>query len=366
MYILKEKKTNHLAELSDPDLEREFFRHYIENSMKFLRPMVLFLGVFNMLFIIPDYYLVQNERILFILGARAVFLLLVVFLYLGLGRIKDYKKLAFVITFYEILAILTFLYIFNQYESPNFLIQAFGVMVIIICVFMIPNRWINMVFASVLVSVGFVGMSTYYSVNIPIPEFSAGIVYIVIVIFLCSIGGFRNQYFRRIEFVYAREMLRLSTTDYLTGISNRARFDEELQRWIGQSKRYGVTFSIAIFDFDNFKVVNDTYGHLTGDRVIRETVELVKKNIREADFFARWGGEEFVLILPHTDLTDAAELANRIRSQIAEYNFKNVGRVTCSFGVAQFSPEEEMENVLQRADKNLYRAKREGKNRVVW
>lgn len=366
MYDLQvNKKTNYLGEFSDPGLEREFFQQYVQRSAKYLKPVVLFMGVLNTLFIIPDYYMVNNERIAFIFAARAVFLTLVMAFYFSLERIKDYKRLTFWITLYEILAILTFLYIFNQYESPNYLIQAYGVMVIIICVFMVPNRWIYMVFAALAVSAGFIAMSVHYYDDVPVSEFSAGIVYIFIVIFLCGISGFRNHYYKRIEFIYARELLRLSNTDYLTGIYNRARFDEEFQKWIEHAKRYRIPLSVVIFDFDNFKVINDTYGHLTGDRVIKETVALVKKSIRETDFFARWGGEEFVLLLPHTALDEATELANRLRWIIAAHPFKDVGRVTCSFGVTQYHPDEDMESILQRVDKNLYRAKNEGKNKVI-
>ena len=121
-----------------------------------------------------------------------------------------------------------------------------------------------------------------------------------------------------------------------------------------------------IFDFDNFKSINDTYGHLIGDNVLVDTINNIKNSIRNIDVLARWGGEEFALLLPNTDLQHAAILAERLRLQVADNVFENVGNITCSFGIAAFNEQDTAVTMISRADRFLYKAKSEGKNRLAY
>ncbi len=164
--------------------------------------------------------------------------------------------------------------------------------------------------------------------------------------------------------MYNKELIRLSTTDPLTGVYNRAKFNQEFKRNIDYTKRYGTPLSLIIIDFDNFKRINDNYGHLAGDSVIVQFVEIVNKNIRTIDIFARWGGEEFVLLLPNTDLNQGMATAERLRCNIEKHVFAKADKITCSFGVAQYSNDDNMESLLHKADKMLYEVKSKGKNCV--
>jgi diguanylate cyclase (GGDEF)-like protein len=273
--------------------------------------------------------------------------------------------MAYWITAIEISFVLQFLFIFYQYKSPNFLIQAFGVMVIILGVFMVPNRCIFKIAVSLFVSISFLAMSGRYIGNIKAPEFSAGIVYLCVVFILSGIISVNNDFNKRIQHVNRLELVRLSDTDYLTGVYNRSKLDQELKHWIGYSKRYNLPLSLIILDFDDFKAVNDTYGHLVGDSVILETVDLINKNIRKSDVFARWGGEEFLIVLPNTDKSQAADMAERFRRKIENHRFEKANSMTCSFGEVQLQSEEGIETLFQRADRILYEAKKAGKNKVV-
>lgn len=358
---------NYLGEFSEFGLEKEFFQQDMQKAMRYIRPILLMLGILNTLFLIPDYYLVHNKNAFVLIAAgRLFFIMLVMGLLIGIRFMKDYRILSYWITAYEIASILLFLFVLFQYESPNFLIQAFGVMIILIAVFMVPNRWINMIAVSLFLSIGFIVMSKYYIGNIKLSELSAGVVYIAIVIILCSIIAYRNNYYKRLQYINGKELLRLSTTDYLSGAYNRVKFDHELKYWVAYSKENDKPLSLMILDFDNFKRINDTYGHLIGDNVITETAALVMKSIRETDIFARWGGEEFILLLPNTNKAHAVELTERLRTSIEGYEFKEVGKVTCSFGVAQLTGEDDIKSLMQRADKMLYRAKRAGRNLVKY
>lgn len=165
--------------------------------------------------------------------------------------------------------------------------------------------------------------------------------------------------------VRATKFEELSVVDHLTGVYNRVKFELELQKEIDRVKRYGsAPFSIVFFDVDHFKRVNDTYGHAVGDLVLQQISQLMGQQMRLTDIFARWGGEEFVTVLPSTDLECAAVVAEKLRKKVSELNIDEVGRITCSFGVASYSPEDSFHSIILRADKAMYLAKSNGRNRV--
>ncbi len=168
---------------------------------------------------------------------------------------------------------------------------------------------------------------------------------------------------------YERELEGKTLTDDLTGLHNRRHFEQALTREIAEAKRYGTALSLVLCDIDHFKKLNDDHGHLTGDEVLRGMGALIRQGVREVDYPCRYGGEEFALILPHTDCDGAMVAAERLRKAIAQdYRMEIAGRslgLTCSFGVAQFEEDSDtMENLIDKADKALYRSKQDGRNRV--
>jgi len=165
--------------------------------------------------------------------------------------------------------------------------------------------------------------------------------------------------------VLSEKLGKMAYTDSLTHIYNRLHFAHFLDAEIDKVKRYGSSFSIIFFDLDNFKDVNDKYGHLVGDDVLEKVTEVVAKANRSADIFARYGGEEFIILAPETDLSGASIHAERLRNAIERYEFPTAGHITSSFGVAEFNAEKDnVETILERADKALYLAKEFGRNRV--
>ncbi|MBK3333066.1 GGDEF domain-containing protein [Persephonella atlantica] len=156
----------------------------------------------------------------------------------------------------------------------------------------------------------------------------------------------------------------LSEIDRLTGIYNKAKFNQVLESELKKVKRYNRPLGLIIFDIDHFKKINDTYGHQTGDYVLKTIAEIVKKNVRDTDIFARWGGEEFVIVAPETDLSGTKILAEKLRKAIEEHRFDKVGKVTASFGVTEAVPEDTTDSIVRRADEALYLAKEKGRNRV--
>jgi len=160
------------------------------------------------------------------------------------------------------------------------------------------------------------------------------------------------------------ELTKLATTDTLTGIFNRRKMEELLVMEMHRATRYKTPLSLIIFDIDHFKRINDLNGHSAGDSVLRTLVDIVMKHLRDTDYFCRWGGEEFLILCPETRLEEAAKLAERLRTIIANHIFEGVGYITKSSGVTQFSEKDTMDSFLKRADDALYRAKNKGRNRV--
>ncbi len=154
--------------------------------------------------------------------------------------------------------------------------------------------------------------------------------------------------------------------DRLTDIYNRQKIDEVLENICGYSSRRNEHAGVILFDIDHFKNINDTYGHDMGDEVLKSIARLVKNNIREEDIFGRWGGEEFILILRHTDLQNSVTKAQILRETIASMYLPDIPAVTASFGVTEVVADDTPQRLLKRIDIALYKAKNEGRNRVVF
>jgi diguanylate cyclase (GGDEF)-like protein len=154
-------------------------------------------------------------------------------------------------------------------------------------------------------------------------------------------------------------------TDHLTGLANRRRFERQLEREVSRTQRYGRPFCLLLLDIDNFKQVNDTYGHEAGDEVIRRLALTLQAGTRGIDLAARIGGEEFAVILPETDFEGGLDVAERLRLAVREMDMPLVGQVTASFGVAEFPAcAAAGRELVSVADAALYQAKRDGRDRV--
>jgi diguanylate cyclase (GGDEF)-like protein len=162
---------------------------------------------------------------------------------------------------------------------------------------------------------------------------------------------------------------RQAITDDLTGLVNRRRFIEALDAEIERARRFGAALTIVLADLDNFKQVNDEFGHHGGDVVLRVFADLIRSHVRDVDVSGRIGGEEFAILLPDTDAAGAARVAERMRTSLNEVAIPlsegSAIHVASSFGVAELAPDQSGDDLLRAADTALYRAKDEGKNRVV-
>ena len=157
----------------------------------------------------------------------------------------------------------------------------------------------------------------------------------------------------------------LSITDRLTTLYNRTKIDQLFADELKRAERYHEKFSIILIDLDNFKSVNDNYGHPVGDTVLQELSRLLRERVRETDYVGRWGGEEFIVISPNSDSVKALQVAEKLRKSIDEYRFSKVEHKTASFGVVSYRAGDDASSMTNRADEFLYLAKKGGKNRVI-
>ncbi|WP_296751854.1 GGDEF domain-containing protein [Roseiflexus sp.] len=184
-----------------------------------------------------------------------------------------------------------------------------------------------------------------------------------LLVFLVVLAMYRSH-IERLHTEY-EVMANLAYTDTLTSLPNRRRLYEDVYRLIALAERYGQEFCVCLFDLDHFKRLNDTHGHLVGDQVLQEVAQVARLHLRAADLFGRWGGEEFVVLLPQTRLSDAQTALERVRLALHTIALPSVHPITASFGIAAYLPGDTSESLLHRADQALYLAKTTGRNRIV-
>ena len=164
---------------------------------------------------------------------------------------------------------------------------------------------------------------------------------------------------------YNRILQTISHTDPLTQLFNRIQLDKELARNYELFLRYGTTCGVIIIDIDHFKEINDTFGHQVGDEVLKQFAQLLHVSLRATDIAGRWGGEEFLIICPNTDMKDLLSVAENLRKKIAQHDFAHrITSVTASFGINTFENGKDLNNIIKKADDALYDAKDSGRNRV--
>ncbi len=187
------------------------------------------------------------------------------------------------------------------------------------------------------------------------------IVILILTVLFMSTAGFTGYVF------YSRNRIRkLARIDYLTRVPTRSVVYEEIEKEINRFRRYGKAFAVMIIDVDHFKKVNDTHGHVVGDKVLRKIAEILNLNVRSTDSLGRFGGEEFLVLLPETTLAQALAAAGNLRSAIEAHLFEDAGWVTISIGVSQMEEKfSSSEQLVEQADKSLYKAKEQGRNRVI-
>jgi diguanylate cyclase (GGDEF)-like protein len=201
----------------------------------------------------------------------------------------------------------------------------------------------------------------------PLPPWALQLAYGVNVLLIFGMFYAMAAFYRATVIQAERRLLAAATTDALTGLANRTAFYSRAQTELAQARRRGEPVSLMLADVDFFKHINDEFGHEAGDQVLVRLAELMRQTLREVDVVARWGGEEFLALLPNADVSKAAAVAERLRQAVGALPIDIRGRsvlVTVSFGIAPVSVDHDLQSATQSADEALYRSKRGGRNRV--
>ena len=186
--------------------------------------------------------------------------------------------------------------------------------------------------------------------------------HILFVVLLTAVVRLRSSHDR--AQAHAEVMRELAATDALTGLPNRREMTDRLEGAIALRLRLGQALSVALIDIDRFKSINDRFGHAAGDAVLQQLGDVMRRQLRASDVLGRWGGEEFLLFAPATPIAAAEELVERVRRAVAAQSFAHGESVTISIGLTQCGAGDELASLLRRADGSLYRAKRNGRNRI--
>ncbi|NOQ64805.1 MAG: diguanylate cyclase [Methyloprofundus sp.] len=185
----------------------------------------------------------------------------------------------------------------------------------------------------------------------------------ILFVLVAVLAFFLYQHFQLKK--YNRLLQHLSVTDKLTNVNNRIKLDRQLEILLKQAQGKHHAFSLILLDMDHFKNINDTYGHLVGDYVLKTLAAILEDNIQPTDTLGRWGGEEFLILCPEKNALQAQVLAEHLRHLIAAYPFEHYIKLTASFGIAGYYQDDESDSLIKRADDALYRAKEQGRNAVV-
>jgi diguanylate cyclase (GGDEF)-like protein len=354
------------SDRNSKDKLTEYYNYKLLISRKYLGIVAFIAAVFNLMLMVPDLTLIDGvSKKASIVIIRSFFSLILFGVLFLVKRIKTFRVFSIIITACELFSIANFLFVFILYDSPDLLIQAMGMITIVIIAFTVPNRWVYMLVSSILGLLGFVFCASFFIESGGLNEFAASTTYISIAVVLCAISAWNTEKHQRKEFFARDELKRIGTTDYLTNTANRFKIEEEADRWIDFCKRNNLPLCLVFIDVDNLKSINDIYGHYKGDSVLTEMANLIHGQLHGSDVLARWGGDEFVLLLPNVTLENAVGICERIRESISNYDFVKDVKVTCSFGVVAMRENSVFESMIRESDKLMYRGKRLGKNVVI-
>jgi polar amino acid transport system substrate-binding protein len=186
---------------------------------------------------------------------------------------------------------------------------------------------------------------------------------ILLAVFFSGVGAFIIYRYYLLNQLN-QKLIAMANTDVLTQCANRKKLNEELEAAAYGLQRYNIPYSLILIDLDNFKHVNDCFGHAIGDEVLKAVSLILRNNVRQMDTVGRWGGEEFLIVCTNTDIFGAKETAEKLHRYIQSYHFPEIRNMTASFGLAQCGKTESIKDLFVRIDAALYRAKANGKNRV--
>ena len=322
-------------------------------------------SVVGFLFVVCDLLLIgkQSERLI-ACTLRYSFSVLLILMALKLQRIRTFAAFSAAVSLIEACAILLSFSILQLYDMPNFMIQAMGVVLTILTVFIVPNRWENMLALALISSGAYFVYSYLRFPDIQTREFLATILFAGLTIAICAAKTIGTDRHAHREFDARTRLEQANARDFLTNAATRGMLEEEARRWMSFCRRQGLPLCLVFADLDDLKRINDRFGHAMGDVALREVASVMRSHLRNSDTIARWGGDEFVLILPNVTLQNAVLLLDRVKNAVSQIRLESEITISCSFGVVQMGAQSGYAELLSEADAMMYRAKQAGKGKI--
>ena len=353
---------------SDASLRQAYESSYLKQNQRFVGILGIAAGLLQLAFLMVDLGHVPRDAgqnpVLFMRIATGVSAFTAAWFCIR-EAIGSFRLLSRVVSLLECAAIATFLVVFNQYDPPHYLIQTLGLIFLVMIIFFVPNRW-NVTLGLAVAAVVAFSLSAWLKLRgtLPANEYWAGVFYMAASVGLCGAVSYMLDLRSMNEFAAKQELIRLNTIDPLTLACNRTKLVADFDRWSVYSKRHHQPLSLALFDVDQFKKINDELGHLKADQVLRDLVALIKEHLRNTDIIARWGGDEFVILFPGIDPEGAEQALARIRQALGASPLAGTIAVTCSYGITGLEKDGDLDTLIRKADALMYRAKRFGGDRI--
>ena len=322
-------------------------------------------SIASFLFIISDLMYIQSQTGRLIAAIiRYCFAILLILSVRKLQRMRTFAAFASFVSALEAIAIVLFFSVLSLYESHEFMIQALGLVTVVLVIFIVPNRSENMLILSLCASVVFFTFFYFHSEYFLTREYIVAAAYAIITIVLCAVKTFGTDRSAQAEFLAKERLEQSSMRDFLTNAATRERLEEEARRWMNFCRRQSLPLCLVFVDVDDLKRINDHYGHTMGDLALKEIARVMQNQLRNSDTIARWGGDEFIILLPNVTLQNAVLLLDRVKSAVCQMRLDGGISVSCSFGVVQMRAESTYTQLLEEADAMMYRAKQSGKGRI--
>lgn len=340
-------------------------QYRLESSKKYIRIFAAIACALNLILLFPDWKQIPEtaDRVL-VVCLRILFALSMIGAIFFVPKLRKFKQMALMVTGCEAVSLAIYLIAMPLYGNFNYMIQAMGVLSFILVIFLIPNRTLYVILLATFGPVGFFICAGTSAPMIDTNEFWASMVYILLAIVLCAVFATSTQRHQYREYIAKSKLEHLSSTDFLTDTANRFRLEEEAVRWMEFCRRQKMPLSLAFIDVDNLKSVNDRYGHAAGDAVLVDLARTFQQQMRSSDTLARWGGDEFVLLLPNTSLDNAVLFMQRIKSSLEKAETTASVSITWSCGIVQMRPGAGFHTLLSEADALMYEGKHKGRNAI--
>ena len=382
------------AEFSDRDTEASFQSHVQPIVTRQLRTALILWGVLLLLFAIPDYLDMGMTRpFYYLLAYRLVMTIGLLTLFFIITPETKIFKISHPVMWFIIVYLSGFMLFFIYKPALVYMVVAVLMIQLLALLIFIPIRFI-MTFSASLYGVFIIVLTCYLlSITTSNPIYTTSNMISLFVILLLPVGvGAATTH--RLGIMHRREfalwiqsqainrqleeeinrrikleatLKEMAATDPLTGLYNRREYDMLFQHEMERANRMNTPLSVGIIDLDHFKQVNDTYGHAAGDEVLRRTARLFRENLRTMDVVGRWGGEEFIIMLPEIAIDQANMTCNRLLTALAATDI-DVGsasiKITATIGITQLFPGDKIDEIIRRAYEALYKGKEAGRNRV--